>query len=469
MSKRSMIRLDVLAPAASRAVLRARWFPVALQALALAAVIGLAWIGFSVAADRPASELLTLRKTNLTTLVVWGLWWPGLIALTLLFGRVWCTVCPMELVHRLGDAAGRRLPLPRARMGAFLRAGWMTLLAYFVLQVLVAGAALHRNPHYTAWLLAALFGLAFASGLFFRGGRAFCTGFCPASALLSVYGRFTPVQLEKRDAAACEECRDRACIAARNRARFDRRSCPSHLRPYERAPSDGCVLCLQCAKVCPQENIGLGLVSRAAGVRRQSVLRPFEVLFVIIASGFVAHEVIGEVKWLDEVFHAVPSALQRVAPSLPFGWFEAFWFLALFPAALWLAVAGVAWLAGHRGGFGALLTAAATGAAPVVALAHLAKAAAKISAWGAYAPLAVPDPRGLDTAERLLAGDLAAPAPLLGLSPIGWLTVIATALVAWRSLRGLRRSSHAELPAAAAGLAVTAAFFGAVLIVWTRA
>ncbi|MBI4881157.1 MAG: 4Fe-4S binding protein, partial [Planctomycetes bacterium] len=278
MSKKSLIRLDVLRPSACRSVLRARWFPVALQVLALLAVVGLAWIGFSVGPDRPASELLTLRKTNITTLVVWGLWWPGLIALTLLFGRVWCTVCPMELVHRLGDAAGRGLALRRPPLGPFLRAGWMTLLAYFLLQVLVAGAALHRNPHYTAWLLAALFLVAFASGLVFRGGRAFCAGFCPASALLSVYGRFTPVQLEKRDAAACEECRDRQCVAAKNRARFDRRSCPSYLRPYERAPSDGCVLCLQCAKVCPQGNIGLGLVSRAAGVRRQSLLRPFEVL-----------------------------------------------------------------------------------------------------------------------------------------------------------------------------------------------
>ena len=43
--------------------------------------------------------------------------------------------------------------------------------------------------------------------------------------------------------------------------------------------------------------------------------RPYEAFFVLFATGFVAHEIDGEVKWLDEVFHAVPRALHGLFPS----------------------------------------------------------------------------------------------------------------------------------------------------------
>ncbi|HLA38668.1 MAG TPA: 4Fe-4S binding protein, partial [Candidatus Glassbacteria bacterium] len=83
-------------------------FPVALQALALVAVAWLALNGVGIGAGMKTEELLTLRKTNITTLVVWGLWWPAMITVALAFGRAWCTVCPLELVNRAGEAIARK-------------------------------------------------------------------------------------------------------------------------------------------------------------------------------------------------------------------------------------------------------------------------------------------------------------------------------------------------------------------------
>ena len=40
---------------------------------------------------------------------------------------------------------------------------------------------------------------ALVTGLVFRQPRSFCKAFCPSGALLSVYGRYNPVQLEARD------------------------------------------------------------------------------------------------------------------------------------------------------------------------------------------------------------------------------------------------------------------------------
>jgi len=460
------LRADALASGLGRALVGARWFPLALQIGALLVVGALVVNGVGLGLDMDGATLKTFRKTNLTTLVVWGLWWPGMIAVVLAFGRAWCTVCPMELVNRLADALARKVGWPRARLGALLRGGWMIVLLYLVLQLGVVGFAVHRVPHHSAVLLLTLLGGALLTGLVFRHPRSFCRAFCPANALLSVYGRHTPVQLDAIDPTVCERCVTRECVDDARRYGLDRRSCPSLLLPFRRQASDGCVLCLQCAKVCPHDNIGLGLLTEEAQRRRKGLLRPFEAVFVMIALGFVAHKVIGEVKWLDALFHVVPERLAAATPGVPFGWYEALWFLVLFPTAVWAVIAGVAYLAGHRTGLRSLLLAAATGAAPVVAVAHLAKAAAKLASWVAFLPLALRDPRGLDTLGRLADGSLAAPARLAGLTVIGWAMLALVLLVAWRAIGLARQVPPDSKRAAAIGLSAAAALFGGVMVVW---
>ncbi len=462
----TQFRADLLAVQPLKRLWRSPAFPVALQALLLAVMVLLVVNGWAIGREHSGKDLQLLRKTNLTTLVVWGLWWPGMIALSLTLGRAWCMVCPMELVARAGHCLGRRTRLARARLGRWLRGGWLVVLAYLLLQVLVAGVALHRVPHYTALMLVIMGLAALVVGLVFRQPRAFCEGFCPARALLSVYGRYTPVQLDVCDPEVCERCETRDCVAPANRYRFDRRSCPSLVAVFGRRQADNCVLCVQCAKVCPHDNVGLGVVGPEARVRRHRLLLPFEAAFVLVAAGFVAHEVIGEVKRLDEYFHVVPAALQELVPSVGFGWFEALWFLGLFPAVLWAAAAGLAYLWGYRGGLGLLLRAAATGAAPVVAIAHLAKAAAKISSWGGFLPLALSDPRGVATFERITSQPTLAPAALLGLSLVGWLMLVVLAVIGWRSWHWTRQAADEQLPAARAGFAVVAAVFCTSLAVW---
>jgi hypothetical protein len=113
-----------------------------------------------------------------------------------------------------------------------------------------------------------------------------------------------------------------------------------------------------------------------------------------------------------------------------------------------------------------LLLAAATGAAPIVAVAHLAKAVAKISAWGGYLPLSLRDPRGLDTLRHLADRSLAAPAAMVGLTVVGWVMLALVLVIAWRALRWARQVPAETHRAARVGLAGAAALFIAVLIVW---
>jgi len=465
--KGSRVRFDLIASRPVRAIVKSRLFPVILQAGMLVLVGLLALNGLGLGSGMSSEELMTFRKTNLTTLVVWGLWWPGMIAVALVFGRAWCTVCPLELVNRAGDAIARQVGWPRARLGKVLRAGWMIVVVYLVMQILVAGVSLHRLPHYTAILLLVLLGGALLTGLIFQQPRSFCRAFCPAGALLSVYGRYTPFQLEARDPSVCASCPTKDCIRGKNRYRFDKRSCPSLLRPFHRDPSDGCVLCLQCAKVCPYDNMGVGLVTREAPVRQKALLEPHEAAFVMVALGFVAHEVIGEVEWLDAVFHFVPGQLATLVSGVPFGWFEALWFLMLFPLAVWAAIAGVGRLAGHRAGLRSLLLAAATGAAPIVAIAHLGKAVAKISSWGGYLPLSLRDPQGLETLRHLADRSFSAPTAMVGLTALGWVMLALVLVIAWRAWRWARQIPSESILATRAGLIGALLLFTSALAAWS--
>ena len=459
-------RVDFLSGRVGRFIRGARWFPVLFQVVILGVVLLLLWNGLGRGLDLEGAELETFRKTNLTTLLVWGIWWPSMIVVVVSFGRVWCTVCPLELVNRVADALARRVGWPRARLGKVVEAGWMVLAAYLLLQLLVAGASLHHVPHYTSLLLVGLLSVAFVTGLVFRHPRSFCRGFCPAGALLSVYGRHTGVQLEVRDPAVCAACEGRDCTKEANRYRFDGRSCPSLLRPYHRDPSDGCVLCFQCAKVCPHDNIGWGVVDAEAPIRRKVLLRPFEAGFVMVALGFVSHEVLEEVPWLDALFHRVPTAMASVLPGVDFAWLEAFWYLVLFPVAAWTVVSGLAYLLGYRGRPGSLILAAATGAAPVVAMAHLAKATAKIASWGTYLPLAFRDPGGEETFQRLWTHAVAEPSSLVSLQVVGWVMGIAALWMAWRAARWARRIPAEVLPAVRAGILGAALVVGVLMGVW---
>lgn len=109
-----------------RRLWRPALFPLALQGMMLVAFALLLVNGLGHGTDLPSEALLTFRKTNLTTLAVWGLWWPAMIAVALAFGRVWCTVCPMELVNRVGDALARvrLLSRPSSKASSPSRRRW---------------------------------------------------------------------------------------------------------------------------------------------------------------------------------------------------------------------------------------------------------------------------------------------------------------------------------------------------------
>lgn len=223
--------------------------------------------------------------------IIWKLWWPGLLVITtFFFGRLWCTVCPIELVNNLSHRLGRSFGLKGIRLPNWISAGWSILLFYLLLQVSVSAFKVNKIPVLTSLLLSLFFLLAIITGIIFIQPRAFCRGFCPAGILLKNYSRITPLQIYPISSQACVACVDKYCANPRYQNRFNNRSCPSLLKPYERSLGDDCNLCFQCVKICPYDNLSFGLIKPKV---RQEMLRPMLftcALYVFMESGFVLSE-----------------------------------------------------------------------------------------------------------------------------------------------------------------------------------
>ncbi|MDZ7766044.1 MAG: hypothetical protein U5K00_16765 [Melioribacteraceae bacterium] len=152
-------------------------FPYVFQILMLAVFIALIVIGWQVFTPEGVNDKL-FAKTNIVTLLIWGAWWPLMVWLAVTMGRVWCMVCPLELVSNITERLGRFLGVKQKSLNKWIRGGAIIVFIYALIQLLVAGINLHRLPAYTSFFLIGLLTLSAFVGIFFKD-RAFCRGFCP--------------------------------------------------------------------------------------------------------------------------------------------------------------------------------------------------------------------------------------------------------------------------------------------------
>ena len=91
---------------------KARWFPIVPQLVTLTVFVLLVAGSLGVTTDDP-DLAYWLRNTNLSNLVVWSYWWPVIIIAAIFVGRLWCIVCPVELITYWAGRIGLRQQVPR--------------------------------------------------------------------------------------------------------------------------------------------------------------------------------------------------------------------------------------------------------------------------------------------------------------------------------------------------------------------
>ncbi len=427
-------RLDLLKARPLKALVVSPWFPYAFQVLCLVALVFIAIFGIGLYPPKGVPDKL-YAKSNLVNLALWALWWPFLVLVTVFLGRIWCAVCPLELVSNLSERLGAAIGIKQKSISKLLASGILIFLLYAALHMLVCGIHLHRTPAYTTIFLFSLLGLALIFGLFFKD-RAFCRSACPLGILLSVYGRGGTLAMRSKGRDACASCKGKECKAPERRYRLDSRSCPSLLDPPSLDSSRDCLFCSQCVKSCPHDNMTLFLrpLYSKEDSREGRASWPF-LLFIMLVSGFITYELSSGWKPAKEIFMWVPT---QVAGAIGLkGWISGIWKLGLWPLILWTILGGLVILQKGEKSMVSAWKRLAFPASIVVAFGHAAKAIEKMSSWGGFFPGMLEDPRGIEHAKAYASGALPIPPHVISISVI---SMAATLLLLLGTIYAVRET-----------------------------
>ena len=147
-------------------------------------------------------------SNNPGSILAWTLWWP-LVPLTfILFGRLWCTACPIPLI---GDLM-QRFAQPTRKPGQFiLKYGiWITDGLFIAITLFDRLYGMVDKPYLSgAVFLLMILGVIILSIRYER--RTFCKHFCFLGGVSGNYSMLSGLSIEAKDRAVCASCTVKAC------------------------------------------------------------------------------------------------------------------------------------------------------------------------------------------------------------------------------------------------------------------
>ena len=357
-------RWNLLSLGWARWLFKERWPLGGLQAASTVFLAALAWYAWG-GQYRPRGGA---QAGAWVATVVWKLFWPALVLTTVTLGRIWCAVCPLELIARFARALGRALRAPTVSLPRWVDGTWTLSLTFAAATFALEGLDAAESARPTLVLLLVVTGTAATSGFLLRNPRAFCTLLCPGAALLSSYARCSPLTLGSASAERCDACEGRHCVR-NGRPGGATRGCAALLGPFRRTESDGCLLCLRCVQSCPSENLAWGLGAAKARPDRWR-LRLCEGLFVVAAAGLLMRDFAGTSPMVESILGSLPRRVAQRLPSIRGSWFAAAFYLLVFPTLLGMGLLGLARLGSRSAGRAGSFLVICGGALPIVALGH---------------------------------------------------------------------------------------------------
>jgi polyferredoxin len=188
-----------------RAGLISRWPQLILRVIALAGFV------FAIISGLIGTAV---GSHNFAIVFVWIAWWALLMLIAVpLFGRGWCSICPIPLPGEWlqngavlgpqgrGRSLGRRWPKR-------LRNIWLQNIA-FVLVALFSLVVL-TQPSATGIVLLLFLVLALgASAIFER--RAFCRYLCPVGGFIGLYAQVSPLEIRVKEPEVCASHKEKTC------------------------------------------------------------------------------------------------------------------------------------------------------------------------------------------------------------------------------------------------------------------
>jgi polyferredoxin len=249
-----------------------------------------------------------LAPNNIATLLAW-VHYRGLVILALLLaGNLFCMSCPFALLRTIApriSSRGRRWP--RA-----LRNKWPAIGLLFVFFWAYEWLDLWASPWLTAWIAVAYFVAAFGLEAIFSES-AFCKYVCPLGTFNFVQSTASPLQVQARDADRCRTCPGHECVNGSSQGL----GCGTKLFVPQIRSNMDCTLCLDCARVCPYDNVALAVRRPAQELVEGAWPQRWDLAFLVMMLTFtglsnalgMVPPVYGLEAWLAGLLHTRSEAV----------------------------------------------------------------------------------------------------------------------------------------------------------------
>ncbi len=221
-----------------KALLKSKWYPL-IFVLPTMIIFGLLVIQLFFGPEE--------TSLNFGSVMVWILLWPILPVLFLVFGRFWCSVCPLS---RVSDEVQKNVGMHK-KVPKFLQTYgvWIIIIAFLIITWVDSVLGLVENPRNTGYLLLFVFtGVVLMGAVYER--RAWCRYLCFLGGLSSNYSMSSALEL-RADTEKCKACKTPTCF--KGDGKVD--GCSMFEYPRTMDSNRSCNFCSNCIKTCQHDAI----------------------------------------------------------------------------------------------------------------------------------------------------------------------------------------------------------------------
>ncbi len=232
------------------------------------------------------------RQHNFALNLFWAWWWPLILLLFPIIGRLWCAFCPFmiygEIVQKLSLKFFPRTLKKWPREVAEKWGGWF-LFGLFVLIFLWEELwNLENTAYLSSWLLLLITAGAVLFSLIFER-RFWCRYLCPIGGMNGLFAKLSIVELRAQQGTCAAECTTYHCY--KGGVGFGEgqttNGCPIYSHPAQLTDNKDCVLCMTCLKACPHRSVELNLRPPGIELWTTHIPHAYEVALLFLLLGGV--------------------------------------------------------------------------------------------------------------------------------------------------------------------------------------
>ncbi len=195
---------------------------------------------------------------NFSTVATWTVWWAGVMFVILLLGAGWCFVCPWSAMSDWIERVSfwkRRRGISRALKWPRPLRSRHTMTVFFILVTwMELGIFITYKPRLTSVFAFLMFALILITALLYER-KTFCRYICFMGGIIGMYSNQAPLEVRSRDKSVCEGCKTKDCMRGNERGY----PCPIFEYPGGMDQNTNCILCTECMKTCPHDNMTLNV------------------------------------------------------------------------------------------------------------------------------------------------------------------------------------------------------------------